>query len=513
MGLLGKLFGGGTELSVSLNSTNVIAGGVVAGKLTVTGGKKPLTMTSLVVSVVYVHVTQSSDSPLPKIELRQLTQSTVVANRALPPGQAQTFEFTAQLPEGLDADGKYKVIARADIPGVKDPSAEEDFKVINPGAKRGGLLGALMGNREEDILARYPGLISTDEDEQFSALLELRGDSYGEDGKKLAAIAPWLLRFVKTGPQDLRDEALETWATILNNRARPSDIKELEALAADLSTFGRDLRRALVVAATKFADEGAAPILQRFARDPHPDVREHVARSLYLEADDELPGRYEMVVALTQDPENDVRKVAASALAAFTNNPEAMQRAVHLANTDPSPEVRAEALEAIALSHYNGMLELVLQAYAAHVSSPSSEVRKAIAGRLSSLPADPRVGRLVQALLGDQSSEVRRRMAWSGVNMSDHPELAPMFRWVAENDPDDEVRSEAVYGMRGFLPPAEAIAFARARLAADPTERMAWTALSVAQSSDEEPSSRALISELARCPYSDVAASARSSLG
>ncbi len=512
MGLLGKLFGGGTELAVALNSPNVIAGGVVAGKLTVTGGKKPLTMTSLVVSVVYVHVTQSSDSPLPKIELRQLTQTTVVANRALPPGQAQTFEFTAQLPEGLDADGKYKVIARADIPGVKDPSAEADFKVISPGAKRGGLMGALLGNREEDILARYPGLLSTDEDELFSALLELRGDSYNEDGKKLVAIAPWLLRFVQTGPQDLRDEALETWATLLNNRARPSDIKELEALAADMASFGRDLRRAIVIAATKFADEGAAPLLQRFARDANADVRETVARSLYLEADAELPGRYEMVVALTQDPENDVRKLAASALAAFTDNPDAMQRAVDIANSDPSPEVRAEALEAIALSHYNGMLELVLQAYYAHVGAQSSEIRKAIAGRLSSLPADPRVARLVQALLQDPSSEVRRRMAWSGVNMSDHPDLAPMYRHVAENDPDDEVRSEAVYGMRGFLAPAEAVAYARARLAADPTERMAWTALRVAQSSDEAPSSHALIAELARSPFRDVADSARSSL-
>lgn len=96
--------------------------------------------------------------------------------------------------------------------------------------------------------------------------------------------------------------------------------------------------------------------------------------------------------------------------------------------------------------------------------------------------------------------------------MSDHPDLAQMYRYVAENDPDDEVRSEAVYGMRGFLSPGDAVAYARARLAADPTERMAWTALSVAQSSDEDPSSRTLLSELARSPFSDVAASARSAL-
>lgn len=512
MGLLGKLFGGGTELTVTLSSTNVIAGGVVAGKVTVTGGKKPLTMTSLVVTVAYVQVTQSSDSPLPRIELRQLTQTTVVANQALPPGSTQSFDFTAQLPDGLDADGKYKVLASADIPGVKDPSAEADFKVITPGAKRGLLGGLIGGNSESDILGRFPGLLSQEEDEQFTALCELRGEAYGEKASKLVAIAPWLLRFVKTGPEDLRDEALETWATILNGRARPSDIQELEALALGGQDLGRDLRRALVTAVTKFADEGAGPLLQRLAQDPDPDIREQVARSLYLDADAGLPGRYQLVLALTADPEVTVRRVAASALGVFSDNPAAMQRAVELAGTDPSPNVRAEALEAIGLAHYHGMLEMVLSTYHAHLSSPSSDVRKAIAGRLAMLPPDPRIGPMVQALLNDRSSDVRKHMAWSGVNMSDHPSLAPMFQYVAERDADDDVRAEAVYGMRGFLSPAEAVAFARARFNADHTERMAWSVLSVARSTDDDPAGKALLSELSRCQFADVASSAREAL-
>jgi hypothetical protein len=119
---------------------------------------------------------------------------------------------------------------------------------------------------------------------------------------------------------------------------------------------------------------------------------------------------------------------------------------------------------------------------------------------------------MVQVLLGDRSSEVRKHMAWSGVNMSDHPQLAPMFRQVAERDPDDEVRAEAVYGMRGFLSPGEAVAFARARLAADPTERMAWTALSVARSSDDDPAGPAFLQELTRSPFADVARNAREEL-
>lgn len=511
MGLLGKLFGGGTELSVALNSSNVIAGGTVAGKVTVTGGKKPLTITSLVVRVVYVHVTTTNDSPLPKIDLRQLAENTVVANAALAPGKAQTYEFTVTLPEGLDANGSYKVIARADIPSVKDPSAEADFKVITPGGhKRGGLLGAVLGSSEEEILGRYPGLLSREEDEQFTALCELRGDAYGDDAPKLVAIAPWLLRFVKTGPTELRDEALETWATILNNRARPSDIAELDALSRESLT--RDLKQALVTAAVKFADEGAAPLLGRLAKDEDPDVREQVARSLYLEADDDLPGRFEMIAALTKDDEASVRRAAASALSAFSDNAAAMKLAVELAGQDPSPDVRAEAVEAIGSAHYHGMIDLVVTTYQQHLGSPSVEVRKAIAGRVASLPADDRVAPLVRALLGDRSADVRKRMAWFGVNMSDHPSLAPLFRQTAESDPDDDVRAEAVYGMRGFLSPADTVAYARARLAADPTERMAWSVLSVARSHDDEPSGKALLQELAKSQFADVSSSARDSL-
>jgi HEAT repeat protein len=510
MGLLGKLFGGGTELAVSLSSTNVIAGGVVAGKVTVTGGKKPLTITSVVVSVFYVSV-KAGDGPLPTIDLRKLSQATVAANQPLPAGKSLSYEFSVQIPEGLDPTGSYKVIAAADIPSVKDPKAEADFKVITPGHKRGGVLGAIFGASEEEILGRYPGLLDTDESEMFSALCELRGEAYGENASKLVGIAPWLLRFAKTGPMDLRDEALETWATILNNRARPSDIAELEAFAN--GQLGNDLRRAVVTAATKFADEGAAPLLARFAKDPDPDVREQVARSLYLDADEGLPGRLELIVALTGDPDVSVRRAAASALSAFSDNAAAMQLAVDLAGRDPSPDVRAECLEALGLSHYHGMLDLVLSTYQAHLGSPHADVRKAIAGRVAGLPPDPRVGPMVQALLGDRAPEVRKRMAWYGVNMSDHPNLAPLFRQVAESDPDDDVRAEAVYGMRGFLSPKDAIGFARDRLAKDQTERMAWSAINVARACDEEArDSKALLTEVSRCQFADAASHAREEL-
>src|SRR5688500_17322487 len=141
MGLMGKLFGGGTELSVSLNSSNVIAGGVVAGKVTVTGGKTPLTMTNVIVHVYFVNV-QSGDGPLPEIDMRKLSEQTVAVNVPLPAGKQVPFEFQVQLPEGLDPAGQYKLVATADIPSVKDPKADADFKVITPGHKARGAVAS-----------------------------------------------------------------------------------------------------------------------------------------------------------------------------------------------------------------------------------------------------------------------------------------------------------------------------------------------------------------------------------
>lgn len=510
MGLLGKLFGGGTDLSLTLQSTNVIVGGTVAGKVAVTGGKKPLTMTSLVVRVFYVHVTARDDSPLPNIDLRQIAEIMVVANQPLSPGKVHSYDFAVQLPDGLDPKGRYKVVAAADIPGVKDPSADAELKIVAPGARRGGLLGKIFGTSEQELLGRYPGLLSQDEDEQFSALCELRSDAYGDDAKQLVGLASFLLRFVKTGPVELRDEALETWATLLNNRTRPSDIAELNALADEL--LPPDVRKALVSAATMFADEGAAPLLARLARDPDPEIREQVAHSLHTDADDDLPGRLELVVGLTRDPDVAVRRSAAATLTVFGEDSQAMALAVELAGRDPSPEVRAAAIASLASAQYHGMLDLVLSTYEANVASPSSEVRQAIARSVGWLPADGRVARLVHTLLRDSSAEVRRSMAWQGCNMSEHTELAPLFRHVAENDPDDSVRADGLYGMRGFLAEGDVIAYARQRLAQDPSQRMAWTVLSIAQEHREDFDGRQLLTDLTHSQYADVASSARSAL-
>jgi hypothetical protein len=120
---------------------------------------------------------------------------------------------------------------------------------------------------------------------------------------------------------------------------------------------------------------------------------------------------------------------------------------------------------------------------------------------------------MVEALLADPDSEVRQRMATNGAAMSQHPSLGPLFRQVAEQDSDEMVRAKAVNGMRGFLPPAEAVAYARARLAADPTGSMAWGAFSVAEAySSDQPCGHDLLQDLGSCEHELVASVSRSTL-
>jgi hypothetical protein len=186
MGLLNSLFGGGTKLELQLDTATIPEGGTLSGTILVIGGKKQLQIDALKVRLVYVQVTTKKDSPLPEIEMKVLLDNTVVSNHPLPPANTQKHSFSFAVPKGTDPNGKYKVVALADIPGVKDPSAQADLKVIEPYAGRGGaggLLGAILGNKhsEDQVLGQFPDLMSTDEDDARNALFALQCEAYDKD--------------------------------------------------------------------------------------------------------------------------------------------------------------------------------------------------------------------------------------------------------------------------------------------------------------------------------------------
>src|SRR5690348_1177361 len=76
MGLLDKMFGGGTNLTLALDTGMIPEGGTLSGNITLSGGKKPLKLTALKVRLVYVKVTPVPNQTLPKIEIQTLLDNT-----------------------------------------------------------------------------------------------------------------------------------------------------------------------------------------------------------------------------------------------------------------------------------------------------------------------------------------------------------------------------------------------------------------------------------------------------
>jgi HEAT repeat protein len=510
MGLFNKLFGGGTTLDIKLDLDKVPPGGTVAGSVTLTGGKKPLKLTTLKVDVAASLVTPVEGQTLPKIDIRVVASHTVAQDRDLGPGSVQKFEFRCKLPDDCNPEATYKVVAAADIPGVADPSASADLKVLGAARSTFGAIKSLLGGApdEDAVLGRFPGLTSSDEDELETALHDLQCESYDRDNN-FTGVHAFLLKLVENRRElSVRRAALAAWGTVLDNRAKPEHIRALEALAA--RDLPGDLMEEVVSVAAKFAEEGAMPLVQRLAKHPAAQVRARLATALYLDADSELQGRRELILQLCQDADVSVRSNAFGACASMVEDRELVRWVAAWAATDPSPEVQRECLRAIALACNYEETDLLFQTYLAHAQqNPSAEVRKGITESLHWLPTDPRLTQLIATLLSDSDSEVRRAAAWQSCNMEEHPELRDLFLRAATQDPDVSVRADALRGMDKFYPLTEVIALLRQRMAQDRHEKTYWAALNAVEGHMPDREAEALLQEIARGPFSSAAERAR----
>lgn len=514
MGLLDKMFGGGTKLELSLDTDKIPEGGTLSGTVSLSGGKKPLTLTSLKVRLVYVKVTPQDDSPLPKIDMQVLLDNTIVSNGALPPASLSKYDFSFKVPTGTDPSGEYRVMAVADIPKVKDPKAEAKLTVISPdsaGASK-GLFSRLSGKASEDeILAQFPGLMSGDDDEKADALHDLYCASYDDDND-FVNIAGYLGRLMNDGGPNVRAAALQAWGNVLNNRAKPEHIQALTNMAGDPAiASNRRLMREVITVAAKFAEEGAGQLVHWFAQHGDPEIRKEMAERLRFDADDDFTDTRAILSQLVADPDPGVRAAAIGGLSTHNDEAAMVQDFAQRSLSDPSPEVQAACISALALSHHHGFGDLVFDTFGRHLQNQHIKVRKEIADSVHWLPEDPRMAGLVHALLNDPNPEVRRAMAWQAVNMSDHPELRELFM-AACNDPDENVAQDALKGMGRLLGFESAVQFYRQQLAARPTESTYWGVYyGLCYDLDEAPA-RALMQELARSQFADVASSARESL-
>jgi len=503
MGLLDKMFGGGTGVELQLDATQVPVGGMLSGRIVARGGKKDLQITGLEVRLLYVCVTAKDDSPIPNIDTRILVNHTVTANQALPAGAEQTYSFQIQIPGGTNPTAhntSYKVTAVADIPGVKDPSSTVDLKVVDSDGTASF----------DEIYSRWPALRGGAERPLVSALWDFNSQVYSERDALVTA-EPLLANLIRTHGGEVRRVAIQTWANLLDGKVRKEHLRLLgELVNGDLDI---ETTKAVVEAAAKFADEGGLEYVQGFGRHRDPEVRRELAQSLRFGAADKFPGKRDLVLALCQDGDAAVREAAFGALSDFRNDTAFMQMCAAQIDRDPSPEVQAACIGALCFGHHHGMGELTFQVYERHLGNPHERVRKAIAEEVHWLGEGnrQRVGQIVHRLLSDPAEEVRRAMAWQFRNLEKFPELAPMLRHVIDNDPSHEVRKDALGALATVVPVPEAVAFYRQRLQQVPSEETAWGVLDGVRWKDD-PAAKQLLAELANSQFASVARSARDAM-
>jgi HEAT repeat protein len=509
MGLLDSMFGGGTSLSLALDTTTSSPGSVVGGRVVLGGGNKPLRLTELKVSLLYVRVQTREGQTLPDIDAREVAHQIVAAGGDIPPGSQQPFTFRITVPGDLPPTAhnvSYNVVATADIPSVKDPSAKVELRVVEASKNANHRLPLA------EIEARFPNLRSQDEDALCDALRELFLACYSEGAQLMEAeqLVAW---YMQNGTVRVRRQALEAWANLVDNRVQPHHLQTLYAVAntpgLDDETFEQ-----VIVAATKFAEEGSLPLVQQLAQDPRSDVRQKVASNLRFNAAEKFNGKRELLVQLAQDQAAPVRKAAVGALSCFRDDQQLMYWIANLADGDPDPEVQAECISTLSLVHHSGMGELALAVYEKHAQNPSANVRSKIAEQLGWQPpaAMQRVWGLAQRLAQDPDEEVRRSLAFQFCNMERLPQLLPIAQRMAQQDPSPEVRREALGSMAALMPPQQAAAlywqlFSQAR-----SEDDVWPLVRGLRHHRDNGDVKRVLTQIGQSPFSGAADAAREAL-
>lgn len=139
-------------------------------------------------------------------------------------------------------------------------------------------------------------------------------------------------------------------------------------------------------------------------------------------------------------------------------------------------------------------------------------MRRELAQCVHWLPDDARLAQIVQALLSDASSEVRKAMAWQACNMSDHKELKELFVQAATMDPDETVRGDALSGIDRLLPLPDVVNLIQQRLPNEPSQAVHWGAFAAMRDHVQEPEARGMIEQLTRSPHAQVSRAAREAL-
>lgn len=508
MGLLDSMFGGGTNLSLTLDRPQGSPGGVVGGNVLLVGGKKPLKLTTLRVHLIYVSV-ESQEEGFPKIDTRVIGEQVVAAGVDIVPGSQHPFSFRITIPHDTWPSAhntSYRIQAVADIPGVKDPSAEQDLRVVDADQN------AHFALPLQEIVNRFPGLQGRDEDSLCDGLYQLFLECYSNGGQFMEA-EPMLAHYMRTGSARVKRNALQAWANLVDNRVQPQHLQSLYGIAntpgLDPETFDEVIR-----AACKFAEEGALPMVQQLVQHASPHVRKVTAESLRFHAASRFPGKRELLTHMVNDPDASVRAAAIMAMADFRDDAQLMYGVANHMDRDADADVQSACIGTLSMGHHHGFGELVLSVYEKHATNPSPKVREAVAENLHWQPEQSvqRVWGIAQRLCQDEMPSVRRSMAFQFGNLEKFPQLLPLAQQLAENDPNEEVRADAMRGMSRMAPPAQYIAYLNHKLSQNPGKDMLWGIISGLRDHNKDRNALALLTRLGQHPDMDIANAARDAM-
>jgi HEAT repeat protein len=504
-----SMFGvGGCKMELALDAEQVAVGGVLSGRCTVIGSDKDWPLTSVKVRLLYVSVETQEDSALPKIDTRILIDNTIASNEVVPANGKREYDFTLQIPGGTEPNRNgvsYTVMVVADIPGLKDPSAKKDLKVVEleEGAPNMDLAA---------LYSRWPALQGSAEGPLVQAIRDL-GWSHSDydDSKNMKSAEPVLAKFLRHESSQVRSTALEAWSRIIGEEATPANIRTLQAAMKDGTAEDGVLLEA-IEAAARFAKSGGIGILEPFAKHEDPKVRKKVAWSIGNYANDVGKGLM-LIQTMMADTDIGVLTQVVESLSRFSGNGVVMQKLNDLALTPEMPVALRREL-GNALGNGYEFPDIVWPGLKNLADDTDPETRRRVAQNLHSHTQRDEMPPLVSALLQDGDAEVRRTMTGQIRYFPNNDHMAtyrPILEAIAEGDADRVCQANAVYSLSNGMTPEEKAGHYQTWMAKKPTEEVLQRIVHDIMY-DKQPEFQPLLTALSGAEFPRIAEDARTGL-
>lgn len=501
---LSSIFGGGAKVEMSLEADRVPVGGILSGKATVTGAPKPATITSLKVRLLYVHVESQPDSALPKIDTRILIDHTIVANVALGAGEKIEHSFTLTIPPGTQPTGtgvSYNVMVVADIPGMKDPNAKKELKVIEGAAGGAASADALFG--------RWPALRGTAEQPLLDALRDMRWKHQEGDAENDLTVAePVLSKLMREhDSMDVRQAAFEAWANIVSSHLRTEHVKLMGEVLKGVEK-DEDVLRDVLAAMGPTMDLGGDALVKPYLSHGEDDVREAAVGALSWGRGG--ASRAQALLPLLSDESVRVRARAVGALGDYRDQPGVLDKLLELGINDRSSEVLQQSLSALALCWTDKkLIERVAPVYERARTHADPEVRKAYVNWIGWPARGGDISASIQGLLDDPDLAVQEAMAFEFCNLlRDHKQYGELCKAVIQSDRSDSVRGRAMGALDSFMKPEEVAEIYRKVVATGPSETLLYQMVQGIKFTTS-PVLKDVLRELSHSDYSRVARAAK----